>query len=304
MHKQYSNLEITVLEDVPGTVAYNDRLYFNESLGMRSPGKYKELLDKRLNLPAKVQYVTFIICTEGSAKARIDMKDYTFGKNEMLIISGGSILEVLDYGPDFQAASIAFTPDFLVMRNSYRSFSKLIEHLAGPNVITFTDKDAKKELDLMQSIGRFSEKEGFSYKDDAIEGALLIFSSIISSVLSNQQPTYSGKWKGSDLMRKFILELRQNYKEQRSVGFYAAKLCVSPKYFAQVIFKESGKYAKDWIREYVIRDAKEMLKSGNYTVQEVSDALHFANPSFFGKYFKEAVGSSPRTYKERFKGTL
>ncbi len=66
-----------------------------------------------------------------------------------------------------------------------------------------------------------------------------------------------------------------------------------------MIYKESGKHAKDWIRDFVIKDAKTMLKSGNYTVQEVSEILHFANQSFFGKYFKEAVGCSPIAYKER-----
>ena len=50
---------------------------------------------------------------------------------------------------------------------------------------------------------------------------------------------------------------------------------------------------------WIIKDAKTMLKSGNYTVQEVSETLHFANQSFFGKYFKEAVGCSPMAYKER-----
>lgn len=39
-----------------------------------------------------------------------------------------------------------------------------------------------------------------------------------------------------------------------------------------------------------------MLRTGNYTVQQVSDALHFPNSSFFGKYFKAAVGCSPRRY--------
>ena len=39
-----------------------------------------------------------------------------------------------------------------------------------------------------------------------------------------------------------------------------------------------------------------MLRTGNYTVQQVSDALNFPNSSFFGKYFKAAVGCSPRRY--------
>ena len=104
-------------------------------------------------------------------------------------------------------------------------------------------------------------------------------------------------------IRHTILSPKNTFKEDAVEGilltmgsWYADRLCVSPKYFAQVIYKESGKYAKDWIRDYVIRAAKKMLKSGNYTVQEVSDALHFANQSFFGTYFKKAVGLSPKDF--------
>ena len=102
--------------------------------------------------------------------------------------------------------------------------------------------------------------------------------------------------KTNILMRRFLNEVSLHYMDERRIGWYADRLCVSPKYFAQVIYKESGKYAKDWIRDYVIRAAKKMLKSGNYTVQEVSDALHFANQSFFGTYFKKAVGLSPKDF--------
>ena len=49
------------------------------------------------------------------------------------------------------------------------------------------------------------------------------------------------------------------------------------------------------LSEYTPEQQK-MLKSGNYTVQEVSDALHFANQSFFGTYFKKAVGLSPKDF--------
>ena len=59
----------------------------------------------------------------------------------------------------------------------------------------------------------------------------------------------------------------------------------------------SGRYAGQWIRDYVVLEAKALLKSGEYTVQQVSDRLNFANQSFFGSYFKKAVGCSPSAYQ-------
>jgi len=52
----------------------------------------------------------------------------------------------------------------------------------------------------------------------------------------------------------------------------------------------------EWIRDYVMLDAKALLKSGKYTVQQVSDMLNFPNQSFFGTYFKKESGISPKAY--------
>lgn len=62
--------------------------------------------------------------------------------------------------------------------------------------------------------------------------------------------------------------------------FYAEKLCLTPKYLSQVILEVSDRHATDWIRDYVILDAKALLKSGRYTVQQVGDLLNFSNASF------------------------
>ncbi|WP_423803401.1 helix-turn-helix domain-containing protein [Paraprevotella clara] len=52
-------------------------------------------------------------------------------------------------------------------------------------------------------------------------------------------------------------------------------------------------------RTHVILEAKALLKSRKYTIQQVADMLNFANQSFFGKYFKEKVGCSPSEYQKQ-----
>ena len=96
----------------------------------------------------------------------------------------------------------------------------------------------------------------------------------------------------------FIQKVQGNYNKEREVVFYAKELCISPKYLSKIVFESSGKYAKDWIKEYVILAAKALLKSNDYTVQQISYMLNFPNNSFFGKYFKSAVGCSPKKYQE------
>ena len=49
----------------------------------------------------------------------------------------------------------------------------------------------------------------------------------------------------------------------------------------------------------MILEAKAMLKSSEQSIQEIADELHFANQSFFGKYFKHHTGFSPKEYRKQ-----
>ena len=88
------------------------------------------------------------------------------------------------------------------------------------------------------------------------------------------------------------------YKEERSLGFYAGKLCITPKYLSLISKDVSGRSAGEWIDQYVVLEAKTLLKSTRMSIQEIADVLNFANQSFFGKYFKHHTGISPKEYRK------
>lgn len=83
------------------------------------------------------------------------------------------------------------------------------------------------------------------------------------------------------LFEDFLELVQTHYREHRNMCFYAEKLCLTPKYLSQVIWEVSNRHAPEWIRDYVILEAKALLKNGQYTVQQVGDFLNFANASFF-----------------------
>jgi len=91
--------------------------------------------------------------------------------------------------------------------------------------------------------------------------------------------------------------VENHYKEHRGLEFYADKLFITPKHLSKVVKTTSGKPANEWIDEYVVLEAKALLKSTNMTVEQISNELNFPSQSFFGKYFKRVTGMSPREYK-------
>jgi AraC-like DNA-binding protein len=114
-----------------------------------------------------------------------------------------------------------------------------------------------------------------------------------SLILPNKIP----QSRGDVLMDRFIKLVEENFREQRDIGFYADRLCLTPKYLSKVIKESSGALAGEWIDNYVVLEAKVLLKSTCMTIQQISDEMNFPSQSFFGKYFKRVVGMSPKEYR-------
>ena len=81
------------------------------------------------------------------------------------------------------------------------------------------------------------------------------------------------------------------------MGFYARQLCITPKYLTTLIKRISGLSVSEWIDNYVIIEAKTLLKYSHMSIQEIAYYLNFPNQSFFGSYFKRNTGMSPSQYK-------
>ncbi|MCD8264357.1 MAG: helix-turn-helix domain-containing protein [Tannerellaceae bacterium] len=64
-----------------------------------------------------------------------------------------------------------------------------------------------------------------------------------------------------------------------------------------VIKENSGRTATEWINNRIILEAKTLLYSTSMTIQQISDELSFSSQSSFGKYFKRAVGVSPKEFR-------
>lgn len=105
--------------------------------------------------------------------------------------------------------------------------------------------------------------------------------------------------RAQQLFDKFMTLLQAYHEKERSLQFYADKMYLTPKYVSGMIKSYSGKAALEWINEYVVLEAKMMLRYTQMSVQEIAYALNFPTQSAFGKYFKQQVNLSPRQYRER-----
>ena len=99
------------------------------------------------------------------------------------------------------------------------------------------------------------------------------------------------------IFSSFMKLLYKEHRKQRTIKFYADKLCLSPKYFALVIKHISGKSAVTLINEMIISTIKSLLRSSDKTILQISEELNFPNQSFFSRFFKKHTGLTPLEYR-------
>ena len=122
---------------------------------------------------------------------------------------------------------------------------------------------------------------------------------LLNVYFTNQPLKPLSQDKKDKIFQNFVITLFRYYQQERDVTFYASKQYLSSRYFSAVIKEKSGSTALQWIVQMVITEAKQLLENSDLTIKEIATKLNFPTQSFFGKYFKQYVGVSPKEYRNK-----
>src|SRR2546423_10311278 len=100
-----------------------------------------------------------------------------------------------------------------------------------------------------------------------------------------------------NLLNKFYQSDKPQTIGLPSVAYCAGELNLSANYFGDLIKKEIGKTAQEYIQMKVIDVAKEKIFDHNKSVSEIAYELGFKYPQHFTRLFKQRVGQSPNEYR-------
>lgn len=83
-----------------------------------------------------------------------------------------------------------------------------------------------------------------------------------------------------------------------SVNWFADQICLSPGYFGDLIKRETGISAKEYLAQRVLEKAKALLLSPNKSISQVADELGYEYPQHFVRFFKNQMGITPSEYRK------
>ncbi len=123
-------------------------------------------------------------------------------------------------------------------------------------------------------------------------------SRIDGMVIGQSEQTGTAGCRRNDYVREFLKLVQLHHVNERSVSFYAGKLYISAKYLTLLVKEATGRSAAKWIDDFVIMEAKNLLRFSGKNIQQVAYALNFSTQSSFGKYFKHLTGMSPTEFQK------
>lgn len=249
--------------------------------------------------PVKLQMPIFAICVNGSGRIRINLKEYIVKSKSLITLLPDHIIHGYEVSDDFRGLFIGVSPRYAeeIIPDIHTLLPFVLNFKASP-ILELTDDEVRELSDFHSFLWeKIKTAKGFYGKRivDYLLQALLFETLNIYKNRNEFAPIRRSR--NEEIFYNFFKLVEYDFKVDRSVTFYANKLCISAKHLSSVIKAVSGRTAGEWIDNYVILSAKVLLKSSAHTIQEISTELNFANQSFFGKYFKQHVGMSPSQYR-------
>lgn len=266
---------------------------------------HKKDAGKKPQQPVRIDGFTLILCLEGSFSMGINLDNFDVESNTVLLVGPNSIIRFNNASEEKIDAytlfvSINFLKDINLDINALRSthFTK-----KPTPILTLTSEEMailKRYLDLMH-LNTIDNTSTIYVRNIArcLMASLLyqLMQFSTNHITSEPQEETQPQSRRMNYVRDFMALVQKHHCQERSVGFYADKLFISPKYLSLIIKEVTGRSAAEWIDEYVILEAKNLLRFSGKNIQQVAYELNFTNQSSFGKYFKHLTGMSPSEFQ-------
>lgn len=245
-------------------------------------------------------------CQRGSVEVSLEGCHYHIKPGDVYIYMASTLVHLLHKSED--AEGIMVEVDFyyiLPIVNKVINVESQLFMRKNPCVSLSGEQCAHFEYLLNNLWDRINaedcQKENVQYQHLKLEliksmGQTICYE-ILNMYFTNQplQPLQQGK--KDVVFQNFMLSLFRFYRKERDVSFYARMQHITPRYFSAIIKEKTGDSALRWIVRMVITEAKQLLEESDLSIKEIADQLNFPTQSFFGKYFKQYVGVSPKEYR-------
>ncbi|MEK0414581.1 MAG: hypothetical protein RL070_2069 [Bacteroidota bacterium] len=230
---------------------------------------------------------------------------YDYQAGTLVFFSPGQVSVMENPGAPYQPLGhgLIFHSDFLIGTSLGKTISnyKFFEYETN-EALHLSEDERKMILDCFQKIQ-------FELNQPIDKHSKKLIASNIELFLDYCQRFYDRQFITRDTVNKGVVEkfeqLLKNFFDSNkpqsiglpSVAYFANELNLSPNYFGDLIKKETGQTAKDYIQNKTMEVAKRIVFESDKTINEISIELGFKYPQHFTRLFKQKIGVTPNEYR-------
>ena len=245
--------------------------------------------------PQVLTYGAILICRKGMAMLNVNYKDWELYEGAVITLFPNDVVELKVDG-NFEAEILKYNPSLL------REASLQLEQ----TVYSSLRKDrCRQDTPVVTNIinGMFGLLKVYFDQSECTCISQLVLCQLKAFFIGfheylqrnlQYRPDEVKSYRVRELFNHFMMLLEKDYKISRDVNYYAAQMNISSKYLTNIVSQVTGHTPKTIIDQYVILQLKMHLKRTTQSIKEMAWEFHFADVSFFCRYFKKHTGLTPQ----------
>lgn len=230
---------------------------------------------------------------------------YDYQEGTLVFLAPGQVAGMNSNGETYQPKGYAlvFHPDLIRGTSlgrhipEYTFFgyqSKEALHLSERERQIFLDCLAKIEYELQHAIDKHSKKLVVANIELLLDYCVRFYD---RQFLTREHVHQGILERFEALLNEYFLSEKPQTNGLPSVAYCADQLNLSANYFGDLVKKETGKTAQEFIQSKLIDVAKEKIFDPTKTINDIAFELGFKYPQHFSRVFKQRVGQSPNEYR-------
>ena len=300
MNRQPQLMDVTRMRDIltQHLSQMREHIFLNNELGLIRGDRTVFSLMMQQHPPFTINDHRFGIIMNGEAVININLQERHLTSGTLIYISPGTIINPKRLSSDFRIFGMSLFSNFpmpFAQGQTPSAFNGQVRdfqiHACEEDIAT-----AKHILDTIWQIVHATD----DYHRPTVT-ALVAAQVHHYDYLFHQQANQlaSKRSREQTIFDRFLQLVTQHCTEHHQIGFYAEHMCLTERYLSTVIRQTSGTTAKDWIDRALITHIQIELRHTDKPVAQIANEMHFANPSFFSKYFRRLTGMTPGEYREK-----
>jgi len=275
-----------------------ENIFLNSELGLIRGDRTVFSLMMRQNPPFTINDHRLGIILNGEAEINFNLQDRHLTSGTLVYIGPGTIIHPKRLSSDFHIFGIALFSNFH-MPFAYGQMPSAFNGQVRDFQLLASEEDISTAQHILDAIWQTVHASN-DYHRPTITALVAALMHHYDQLFHQQADQLTSKRsREQTIFDRFLHLVTQHCTEHHQIGFYAEHICLTERYLSTVIRQTSGTTAKDWIDRALITRIQIELRHTDKPVAQIANEMHFANPSFFSKYFRRITGMTPGEYREK-----